>query len=63
MTTTIKVENVGVHPVVVNVWETDNPTSDGSNVERFDLKPGEKSPGITIYNWRRGVTILETSNV
>lgn len=37
MTTHVKVTNSGHYPVVVNVWETDNPKTEGSNVERHDL--------------------------
>lgn len=59
MTTAIKITNTGHYPVVANVWETNTPRDEGQTVERHELKPGESTPDITIYNWRRGVTILE----
>lgn len=59
MTTQVKIANVGTHPICVNVWETDSPRNEGSTVERHDLAPGESSPPITIWGWRRGVTIME----
>lgn len=59
MTTSIKIINDGHFPVVVNVVEVDRYRDEGRNVQRFDLKPGEETPSITIYNWRRYVNILE----
>lgn len=59
MTTSIKIVNDGHFPVAVNVVECERYRDEGRNVQRFDLKPGETSPSITIYNWRRYVNILE----
>lgn len=61
MTTAVKITNRGTHAIVVNVWETASPMSEGENVQRIDLQPGEESPSITIYGWRRGVTVLEAA--
>lgn len=61
MTTHVKVTNSGHYPVVVNVWETDDPRTEGSNVGRLDLAPGETTPEIHVYSWRRGITILEAA--
>lgn len=59
MTTAVKIENTGTHDVKVNVWETSSPADEGKVVDSFDLKPGESTPSITIYSWRKGVTVLE----
>lgn len=60
MTTSIKVVNDGHYPVVVNVVECSKIGDEGNTVERHDLKPGDESPSITIYGWRRYVNVLET---
>lgn len=57
MTTHIKVTNTGHFPVVANVWEAHQDTE--KVVERHELKPGDSTPEIVIYSWRRGVTVLE----
>lgn len=61
MTTSVKVLNDGHYPVVVNVVECERYRDEGKTVERHDLKPGETSPTITIYGWRRYINVLETA--
>lgn len=59
MTTKVRIENTGHLPIVVNVWEAEAQHIEAKNIERYDLAPGEKTPDLTIWSWRRGVTILE----
>lgn len=61
MTTSIKIVNDGHFPIVVNVVEVERYRDEGRNVQRFDLNPGEETPSITIYNWRRYVNVLESA--
>lgn len=61
MTTSVKIVNDGHYPIVVNVFERSAPGTEGTNVEKHDLKPGETSPSITIYGWRRSINILEVA--
>ncbi len=55
----IRIINDGPVPVVVNIWETVTPASDGENVERIDLALGESTRPIEIRSWSRGVTVME----
>lgn len=59
MTTNAKIENTGHYEIVVNVCEVSSPDAKETTVERYGLKPGESSPSIVIYGWRRFITILE----
>ena len=56
---TVRILNNGPTSIVVNVWETDSPRSEGHNVERYDLRPGQTSQAIEVRSWSRGITVLE----
>lgn len=59
MTTSIKIVNDGHYPVVVKAVECERPRDLGTAVEQHDLQPGESSPSITVYGWRRYVIVGE----